>query len=95
MPTKEEAIETIKTVSDPEIQIDIWTLGLIYDVEVKDALTVNIKMTFTSSTCPFGPMMVDELKQKLEKKGYKAINVEIVFEPVWEPSKELRMTLGI
>lgn len=95
MPTKEEAIEIIKTISDPEIQIDIWTLGLIYNVEVKDAKTINIKMTFTSPTCPFGPMMVDELKQKLEKKGFKTINVEIVFQPVWEPSKELRMTLGI
>ncbi|MBI4140242.1 DUF59 domain-containing protein [Candidatus Woesearchaeota archaeon] len=95
MPTKEEAIEVIKTVQDPEIQIDIWTLGLIYNLDAKDVETIDIKMTFTSPMCPYGPMLVDELKGKLTSKGFKTVNVEIVFEPVWQPSEELRMMLGV
>jgi len=95
MPTKEDAIEVAKTVLDPEIQIDIWTLGLLYNIDVKNPEQVDIKMTFTSPTCPFGPMLVDELKKKLAEKGFKTANVEIVFEPVWQPSQELRMMLGV
>lgn len=95
MPTKEEAIEVIKTVQDPEIQIDIWTLGLIYNLDAKDIETIDIKMTFTSPMCPFGPMIVEELKGKLTSKGFKTVNVEIVFEPLWQPSEELRMMLGV
>ena len=95
MPTKEEAIEVIKTVQDPEIQIDIWTLGLIYNLDAKDIETIDIKMTFTSPMCPYGPMLVDELKGKLTSKGFRTVNVEIVFEPVWQPSEELRMMLGV
>ncbi|MBI4142059.1 DUF59 domain-containing protein [Candidatus Woesearchaeota archaeon] len=95
MPTKEEAIEVIKTVEDPEIRIDIWTLGLIYNIDVKEPETTDIKMTFTSPMCPYGPMIVEELKGKLTSKGFKTVNVEVVFEPVWQPSEELRATLGI
>lgn len=95
MPTKEEAIEVIKTVEDPEIRVDIWTLGLIYNTDIPTEDTINIKMTFTSPMCPFGPMIVEELKGKLTSKGFKTVNVEIVFEPLWEPSQELRMMLGV
>ncbi len=95
MPTKEEAIEVIKTVEDPEIRIDIWTLGLIYNIDVKEPETTDIKMTFTSPMCPYGPMIVEELKGIITTKGFKTLNVEVVFEPVWQPSEELRATLGI
>ncbi len=95
MSTKEDVIEAAKTIEDPEIHIDIWTLGLIYDINIKNSETVDIKMTFTSPMCPFGPMLVEELKNKLLKKGFKTANIEIVFEPVWQPSEELRMMLGV
>ena len=95
MPNKKTAIEVAKTVQDPEIQIDIWTMGLIYDINFKKPSTVNIKMTFTSPMCPYGQILVDEFRQKLQKKGFKTVNIEIVFEPVWQPSKELRMMLGV
>jgi len=95
MPTKEEAIEVIKTVEDPEIHIDLWTLGLIYNLDIKTPETIDVKMTFTSPMCPFGPMLVEELKGKLTSKGFSSVNVEVVFEPVWQPSQELRMMLGV
>lgn len=94
MTTKEQVIEALKKVEDPELMIDVWTLGLIYDIDLQ-ADNLKIKMTFTSPMCPYGPMLVDELKGKLTSKGFKTVNVEIVFEPVWQPSEELRMMLGV
>ena len=70
MITKEQIIEIIKTVKDPEIDLDLWTLGLIYDILLSENGTkVAIKMTFTSPTCPFGPMILEDLKAKLIKIG--------------------------
>ena len=95
MATKEEVIEVLKKIDDPEIKIDVWTLELIYNVDVKDS-KVNIKMTFTTPMCPYGPMLVEEIKSKInELEGIKEVDVEITFEPPWKPSEELRATLGV
>ncbi|MBI2564786.1 metal-sulfur cluster assembly factor [Candidatus Woesearchaeota archaeon] len=95
MPTEQEAIVAMKTVADPELQLDIWTLGLIYEKEIKDSETISIKMTFTSPMCPYGPMIVTELKNKLEAIGFKIVDIEVVFNPLWEPSEEVKTILGI
>ena len=95
MATQEEVIEVLKKVNDPEINIDVWTLELIYNVDVKDS-KINIKMTFTSPMCPYGPMLVEEIKSKIsELESVKEVDVEITFEPPWKPSEELRATLGV
>jgi len=95
MATKEEVIDKLKTVVDPELFIDIWTLGLIYDVDV-DGETLDIRMTFTSPACPAGPQLVGEVKEKaLELDGLETVNVEIVFDPPWEPSEDLKAMMGI
>ena len=90
-----QIIETMKNIQDPELGIDIWTLGLIYDIKEEDNL--GIIMTFTSPMCPFGPQIVNELKSGLKEKGYKdeKINVELVFNPLWQPGDELREMLGV
>lgn len=94
MITKEQVIEVMKTCNDPELNLDIWTLGLIYNIDINNEL-VKIKMTFTSPMCPYGPMIVEELKEKLEKASIKNPEVEIVFNPPWQPSQELRDMLGV
>jgi len=95
MPTKEEVIEVLKKIEDPEIHIDIWTLELIYNVDVNDD-KIKVKMTFTSPMCPFGPQLVEEIKTKVsEVNGVKGVDVEVVFDPPWKPSEELRATLGV
>ncbi len=94
MITKEQVIEVMKTCQDPELNLDIWTLGLIYETNVENDI-IKIKMTFTSPMCPYGPMIVEELKEKLEKLGSKNIDIEIVFNPPWQPSAELREMLGV
>lgn len=95
MATKEEIIETAKTCKDPELGIDIWTLGLIYEVTLQDdGANASIKMTFTSPMCPYGPQIVEEFKKKLNERGIIPI-VEIVFSPPWQPSEEVKEILGI
>ncbi|MDP7197963.1 MAG: metal-sulfur cluster assembly factor [SAR202 cluster bacterium] len=95
MVTKEDIIEVLKNVNDPEIGIDIYTLELIYDVKVEGD-KVKIKMTFTTPMCPYGPQLLEEVKTKVnEIEGVKETNVEVTFDPPWEPSQELRATLGV
>jgi len=93
--TRDEVISMMKTIIDPELYIDIWTLGLIYDIDIlQDVL--NIRMTFTSVACPAGPQLVGEIKDKAkELSGIRETNVEIVFMPQWQPSEELKALLGI
>jgi metal-sulfur cluster biosynthetic enzyme len=95
MATREEVIEKLKQVVDPELYIDVWTLGLIYDIALDEGV-VNIRMTFTSIACPAGPQLVQEIKDKLAGlSGVTTANVEVVFSPPWEPSEDLKAMLGI
>ncbi|MFN8389831.1 MAG: metal-sulfur cluster assembly factor [Bdellovibrionota bacterium] len=95
MATKEEVVEKLKQVIDPELYIDVWTLGLIYDI-ILDEGKLDIKMTFTSIACPAGPQLVQEIKDKMaELPSITSTNVEVVFTPPWEPSEDLKAMLGI
>ena len=96
MPTKEDVMNVLKDVVDPEIGIDIVTLELIYNIKVSEDGKVDIKMTFTTPMCPYGPMLVEEIKAKVgEINGVKEVNVDVVFDPPWQPSEQLRATLGV
>ena len=92
--TKEKAIETFKKVEDPELQIDIWTLGLIYGFEINKDNKIDIKMTFTTPACPYAPQLVGDLETQLRKAGFTP-ELEFVFEPPWEPSDEVKDLLGL
>ena len=95
MATQEEAIEALKTIFDPEIYIDIWTLGLIYDIAIEGS-EIQIRMTFTSIACPVGPALAEEVRSKMAAlPGITNAKVEVVFTPPWEPSEELKAMLGI
>ena len=82
-------------VIDPELNIDIWTLGLIYGVEHNSGL--HIKMTFTSPMCHYGPMLLEDITKNLVKLGYKKkeIDLQVVFDPPWTPTQDLRDMLGV
>lgn len=94
IPTKDQIIESLKTVKDPEIGIDLWTLGLIRDIKVGDG-EVDIEMTLTSPFCPFGNEIVVSVEDAIKKIGVEEVRVDITFEPPWEPSEELKTMLGI
>lgn len=96
--TKENVIEVLKTIYDPEIPVNIWDLGLIYDISITDS-EINIKMTFTSPTCP---MMEDLLQQVHDTvsviSGGRDVNIELVWDPPWDLSRlsdEARLDLDL
>ena len=99
MIVKEQIAEQIRTVYDPEIPVNIYELGMIYDIDVKDGGVVDVTMTLTSPSCPAAQIIPVEVKEKAEAvKGVTTANVNIVWEPRWDPnmmSEEARLTLGM
>ena len=92
---REKVIEALRQVKDPELNLDIWTLGLVYDIKIYER-QLMIRMTFTTIFCPYGPALVADVKQQLNKiSGTKKVEVQVVFEPPWKPSEELRAMLGV
>ena len=91
-------IEVIKTVYDPEIPVDIYELGLIYDIKIDDDFNVDILMTLTSPSCPVAESLPEEVEQKVG--GIESVTkakVTMTFEPSWEKdmmSEEAQLELG-
>ncbi len=98
MVTKEEILEELKIVEDPEIGMDVVNLGLIYDVQI-DGDKVYIKMTMTAPTCPVTPWILSEVQKIVENMpGVEMADVELVWEPPWKPdmmSDEAREALNM
>ncbi len=90
-----DIIKKLKEVQDPELGIDIYTLGLIYKITTNDE-GIEVLMTLTSPLCPFANDIVVAVEEKLRELGNDIdIKVEITFDPQWEPSDELRLLLGV
>ena len=92
--------EALTDIEDPELDIKIVDLGLIYDIKVNEEGVANIKMTFTSMACPAGPSLKSQvLANSMKVDGIKDSNVEIVWNPKWDPrlmaSEDAKMQLGI
>lgn len=80
-------IETLKTIYDPEIPVNIHEMGLIYEVKVDDDHNVYILMTLTSPNCPVAESLPEEVKERVKDiNGIKDVKVEITFEPPWDQS---------
>ena len=98
-PTKDEVLEALKEVFDPEIPYNIVDLGLVYGVDVKDDGMVDVKMTLTFQGCGMGPYIANNVRDKImELDGVKEANVEMVFDPPWSPEKispAVKQELGI
>ncbi len=81
----DRVIETLKTVYDPEIPVDIWELGLIYEIHIDAANDVKVMMTLTSPSCPVAETLPPETEEKIRGiEGVNSAKVEITFEPPWE-----------
>lgn len=91
---KDKVIEVLKECYDPELRIDVYTLGLIYNIDIQGE-DVNIRMTFTTPVCPYGPMLLENMKEKLGDAGIKNVKIDVVFSPPWKASDELRSMLGL
>ena len=98
MITKEQVIEKLKECFDPELHIDVWTLEIIYIIDIKEDNSIHVTMTFTTPFCPYGPALVKDIQTKVGSiEKAKDVQVEVVFEPAWKPSDELldMMAMGI
>ncbi len=85
---KDKIVETLKTVFDPEIPVNIYELGLIYNLDVNDSGVVAIKMTLTSPMCPVAGTLPPEVETKVRQvAGVTACKVDLVWDPPWDPSK--------
>ena len=96
---RKDIIKNLKKVYDPEIPVDIWELGLIYNISIKEDNHVDVTMTLTSPNCPVAetlPMEVEEAV--LQTQGVKSVNLELTFDPPFTPdmmSEEAKFSLGM
>ena len=91
-------IEVLKTVYDPEIPVDIYELGLIYEVEIREEATAYIQMTLTSPMCPVAEILPQEVEEKVRSvEGVEDVALDLVWDPPWNPdmmSEAAKLTLN-
>lgn len=100
MPNTEDIREALKEVKDPELDIDIVSLGLIRDVTIDtvqegEVPGVEVTMTLTTPLCPFADSLIEAVEDTLVKLGFENARVELSFNPPWEPPADIRTILGI
>ena len=95
---EEKVIAMLRTVYDPELPVDIYSLGLIYKIDVTDKGDLNLDMTLTAPNCPAADFIVEDTRIKLESiDGIESVTINIVFEPEWTQdmmSEEAKLELG-
>ena len=95
---KEKVLAAIKMVYDPEIPVDVYELGLIYEINIFPVNNVYVLMTLTSPACPSAEAIPDEIKQKIEEiEGVGKVDVEVTFDPPYETdmmSEAAKLELG-
>lgn len=99
MDLKQRIIDQIKTVYDPEIPINIWEVGLIYDVAVDDDGHARVAMTLTSPMCPVAESLPVEVEEKVSAiEGVASAKIDVVWDPPWDPdmmSEAAKLELGM
>jgi len=95
---EEKTVEMLRTVYDPEIPVDIYSLGLIYGIDVTDDGDLDIDMTLTAPSCPAADFLMEDARIKLGSiEGVRNVNINLVFEPEWTQdmmSEEAKLELG-
>ena len=99
MTIEKRIIEALKTIYDPEIPVDIYNLGLIYQIEVEQDSKVRILMTLTSPNCPVAESLPEEVMERLKGiEGISEVEVNLTFDPPWSKdnlTEEARLELGL
>ena len=87
MPTKEEVLELLRTVEDPELGMDVVDLGLVYEVEIVDT-TAKVLYGLTSMGCPAGPLIAQDMDNAIRQvEGIENVELELTFDPPWTPDR--------
>lgn len=93
-----DIVEKLKAVYDPEIPLDIFSLGLIYDVQVNEDNSCDVAMTLTAPACPVAEQMPRWVEEAVEKAGYSPVKVKLTFDPPWQKdfiSEDGRLILNL
>lgn len=97
--TERQIVDVLKNIYDPEIPVNIYDLGLVYEIDYTPDGVANIRMTLTAPNCPMADYLVEEVHTQVKKvRGVKEVIVEIVFDPPWDKemmSEEALMALGM
>lgn len=97
--TRERVIEALRKVFDPEIPVNLYDMGMIYEVVVDEAAHAYVKMTLTSPTCPVAESLPGEVRHKVAGvEGVESVEVDLVWEPPWTPdmlSEAAKLQLGL
>ncbi len=92
-------VRALKSVYDPEIPVNVYDLGLIYEIEVKDKGVVDITMTLTAPNCPMADILLNDVETYVsELEGVEKVNINLTFDPPWDKdllSEEARLELGL
>ena len=95
---EKDIVATLKNIYDPEIPVNVYDLGLIYNIEVDDEKNVRIDMTLTAPNCPAADFILEDVRMKIESvDGVNNVEVNLVFEPEWDKemmSEEAKLELG-
>jgi metal-sulfur cluster biosynthetic enzyme len=87
MATREEVLEILRTVEDPELGMDIVDLGLLYEVDVEDS-KAKVKYSLTSMGCPAGPLIAQDIDSAVRQvEGIQDVELELTFDPPWTPDR--------
>lgn len=96
---KDEIVKTLRTIYDPEIPVDIYELGLVYDIETDPSGAVRVLMTLTAPGCPVAGSLPAEVERRVAAiEGVTSVKVELTFDPPWTParmSEAARLALGL
>ena len=88
VPTPESVRKALRAVKDPELNLNIIDIGLVYDIEVSQPGMVHVRMTLTSPGCPAGTEIIDDVKKvAADMEGVQGVEVELVWDPYWTPDK--------
>lgn len=95
---EEKIVQMLRTVYDPEIPVNVYDLGLIYNIDVDDERNVSIEMTLTAPNCPAADFIIEDIRIKIESiEEVKSVDIKLVFEPEWDKdmmSEEAKLELG-
>ena len=95
---EKKVVDMLKLDYDPEIPVDIYELGLIYEIDITEEYIVKIKMTLTAPNCPAADFILEDVRIKVESiEEVKGVDVDLVFEPEWDKdmmSEEAKLELG-
>lgn len=95
---EEKVVAMLRTVFDPEIPVDIYSLGLVYKIDIDEEANLTVDMTMTAPNCPMADFIMEDARMKLESiEGLRSVKINLVFEPEWNKdmmSEEAKLDLG-